>query len=100
MEFIEPIKNTFTIYSKSGCKNCTKVKQFLQENKIYYKVVDCDEYIIEDKETFLLFIKDVAQKEYNTFPMVFNDTKFIGGYNETVEYVKKILSFDDNFDDI
>jgi glutaredoxin len=98
MEFIEPIKNSVTIYTKSGCKYCTNVKQLLQENNIKYEVVDCDEYIIKDKEKFLNFIKKYTKKDYKTFPMVFNDTKFIGGYNETMEKVNKILNFDDNFD--
>ena len=53
MEFEEPIKSGFTIYSKSGCINCSKVKSLLKEKKLIFSVIDCDEYIIENKEDFL-----------------------------------------------
>ena len=35
MEIIEPAKKGFTIYSKSGCTNCTKVK--ILKKKIFYQ---------------------------------------------------------------
>ena len=42
--------------------------------------------------------KNKANKEYKTFPMVFNDGKFIGGFTETQDYVNKFLCFtNDNF---
>ena len=37
----------FTIYTKSGCGNCIKVKTLLDENKIKYNKIECDEYLIE-----------------------------------------------------
>ena len=33
MEFEEPLQNGFTIYSKSGCFYCTKVKKLLTDAK-------------------------------------------------------------------
>ena len=97
MGFEEPIKSGFTIYSKSGCINCSKVKSLLKEKKLFFSVIDCDEYIIENKEDFLLFIKDKANREYKMFPMVFYDGSFIGGYTETQEYTDKLLlSFEEN----
>jgi glutaredoxin len=98
MEFEEPLQNGFTIYSKSGCFNCTKVKKLLTEKNNVFVVIDCDEYIIEDKEKFLLFINERANKEYKTFPMVFNNGVFVGGFNETQEYFNKLLQFDENAD--
>jgi glutaredoxin len=96
MSFIEPNEKGFTIYSKSGCINCNKVKTLLKEKNLIFSIVDCDEYIIEDKENFLLFIKEKANKEIKFFPMVFNDSKFIGGYNETVEFIEKLfLTFEE-----
>lgn len=97
MNFEEPKISGFTIYSKSGCPNCNKVKTLLNEKNIIFFLVDCDEYIFDHKEKFLLFIKEIANKECKTFPMVFYDNTFVGGYNETQEYVDKLfLSFDEN----
>jgi len=97
MDIPVPQKDVITIYSKSGCVNCVKVKKLLKENNLNLTVIDCDDFILENKEEFLEFIKQLAGKEYKTFPMVFDNYKFIGGFKETEEYVAKILDFDLTF---
>lgn len=94
MDFFEPLEKGFTIYSKPGCPNCTKVKRLLSEKNIIFLDVECGDYLLEDKEGFLSFIKERANKEYRIFPMVFNDGKFIGGFTETQYYFDKFLCFD------
>jgi glutaredoxin len=97
MEFEKPNQIGFTVYSKSGCPNCIKVKALLKEQNLLFIVIDCDEYLIEDKNNFLLFIKEIAKQSCKLFPMVFNDTIFIGSFNETKEYIDKmLLSFEEN----
>jgi glutaredoxin len=93
MDFFEPLKTGFTIYSKSGCSNCTKVKKLLLDNQSFFLDVSCDEFLIEDKEGFLAFIKERANKEYRIFPMVFKDGKFIGGFTETKLHFDKLECF-------
>jgi len=56
MEFEKPSENDFTIYSKSGCPNCLKVKALLKDKQLKFNIINSDEYIIENKENFLLFI--------------------------------------------
>ena len=98
MEFEKPNESGFTIYSKSGCPNCLKIKSLLKEKKLILNIVDCDEYIFEDKSSFLFFMNQLANKEVKMFPMIFYDGKFIGGFSETKDFVDKLLlSFDDNF---
>ena len=47
--------------------------------------------------SFLLFITEHANTEVKTFPMIFNNGEFIGGFAETKEYIeKKCLSFEEN----
>lgn len=96
MSFFEPLKIGFTIYSKSGCSYCTNVKKLLLDKQIYFVDVSCDEYLIEDKEGFLTFIREKANKEYRTFPMVFYEGKFIGGFAETQQHFDKLLSFNND----
>jgi glutaredoxin len=96
MQIMEPFDTGFTIYSKSGCSNCTKVKNLLLEKQFFFVDISCDEFLIEDKEQFLLFIKERAKKEYKIFPMVFKDAKFIGGFIDTQTYLNQELSFDEN----
>ena len=97
MEFIEPKKIGFTIYSKSVSPNCTKVKQLIKDKNFLFNVIDSDDYIIEDKESFLKFIENIAEKSYRTFPMVFYDGKFVGGLIHTTEFIDKLLLFEDIF---
>ena len=98
MEFEKPKQIGFTVYSKSGCLNCIKVKTLLKEKNLVFNIVDCDEYLIEDKENFLLFIEQTANQSCKQFPMVFYDSNFIGDFNETKEYIdKKLLFFEENF---
>ena len=93
MDIFAPLEKGFTIYSKSGCSNCTKVKKLLLDKQTFFLDVSCDEYLLEDKEAFLLFIKERSNKEYKTFPMVFNDGKFVGGFAETQLHFDKLLCF-------
>jgi glutaredoxin len=98
MEFDEPLTIGFTIYSKSGCHNCNKIKNLLTEKHLFFNEVQCDEYLIEEKEDFLSFIENKIGRSYTTFPMVFYDGKFIGGFNEATEHIEKLLlSFEDLF---
>jgi glutaredoxin len=94
MEFILPSKKGFTIYSKSGCSNCINIKKLLQQHNIDYLMVDCDEYLIEDREFFLQFIQNITERECKLFPIVFFDGNFLGGFKETIEYIDTYISFD------
>lgn len=94
----KPKEGEYTIYSKSGCPNCVKVKEMLTKDKIAFTVIDCDEYILECKADLLGFIKKMAQSDWTTFPMVFDkNAKFIGGYKDTIIHLERLLEFSDDF---
>jgi glutaredoxin len=96
--YLEPFENSFTIYTKSGCKFCTEVKKLLKSLNIFFQIIDCDDYIVENKQTFLDFIQNLTKSEIKTFPIVFNEKKeYIGGYIDTEKYLEPKLSFDENF---
>jgi len=97
MEFPYPEKGQITVYSKSGCINCTKVKTLLKDKSMAFNIIDCDEFILDHKEEFLSFIQTLIGKEYKMFPMVFDSNKFIGGFNETNKYLEQLLDFDISF---
>ena len=93
MKFEEPQINKLTVYSKSECKNCDKIKNILTKAGFEYHVVNCDAYLLVHRELFLDFIKDKSHgQSVKTFPMVFNpDAKYIGGYAETMEYIERVI---------
>jgi glutaredoxin len=90
--FEKPSEATqYTIYSKSGCPNCKKVKELLETKQIPFTIIDCDEYLLDNKESFLLFILNLTSQEWKTFPIVFNkNSRFIGGFLDTREYLEKL----------
>jgi len=97
MNFFAPLEIGFTIYTKRGCSYCTDVKKLLIEKDTCFLEIDCDKYLMDDKEGFLTFIKERANKEHRTFPIVFKNGKFIGGFTETKLHFDKCLSFNDDF---
>lgn len=80
MEIENPSKDSYTIYSKSGCPSCTKAKELLKLEKV--TIIDCDEYLIEDRQGFLEYMQKLIGKEYKMFPMIFKDGVFIGGFTD------------------
>jgi glutaredoxin len=95
--------NQYTIYTKKGCSYCDKVKELLREQERELRFVDSTEYISDEssKMRFLNFIKDVGQLEepYKTFPMVFYEGRFIGGFSQTKLFLEKqtIFSLTEDF---
>ena len=87
MEFKSPLNNGYTIYSKSGCTYCDKAKLLLKDEVMI--VISCDEYLIDSKDKFLEFISSIAKKEYKSFPMIFKDANFIGGYSDLLKCLKE-----------
>ncbi len=85
-EYPLPTPCGFTIYSKTGCTYCEKVKAFLTDAGHEYTIINCDEILKTNKIEFLEFIESIANIPYNTFPMVFHNKNFVGGYTDTVKF--------------
>lgn len=89
----------FTIFSKSGCTNCRRVKDYLKENGITPLIIDCDEALLEDREKFLQYLRDVGAKG-TAFPFVFHANTFLGNYEDTKRYVEIKQQQEDAFNDV
>jgi glutaredoxin len=98
MDFTKPSLTGFTVYSKSGCSNCIIVKKIIKEKNFLLQEINCDEYILEDKDEFLNFIESIVGHNHKTFPIVFYEGEYVGGLNDTTKYIEKlVLSFEDIF---
>lgn len=82
------LKPGYTILTKGGCKWCTKVKELLPQAH----TIACDELLL-DRDAFFNDVDALTGKEYRTFPMVFFNGQFVGGYNETKYKVDTELTF-------
>lgn len=72
----------FTIYSKTGCPYCEKVKQVLDLTKQSFVV-----YTLDTDFTREQFYAEFG--EDSTFPQVLCDEKKLGGSVETIKYLKE-----------
>ena len=81
-----PVPSTlgYTVFTKTGCTYCEFVKELLEEEK--FTAVNCDEFLTDQKEAFLVHVEDLAGKPHKTFPMVFHEGRFLGGFTETKKY--------------
>ncbi len=79
---MEQPKDGITVYTKSNCFYCTKMKELFPD--AHY--VNCDTYL-EDTDEFLDFIYTLTDKNPTKFPMVFKDKEYIGGFKEAEEMV-------------
>lgn len=99
--FLYPNNDRISIYSKSGCSYCIKLKNFLKQKKIDYDLINCDDILIENKEEFLKTISELANREINTFPIVFKSSEYIGGFKETKIFVENMFNnIEENKNDI
>lgn len=89
MNILRPTSDSYTIYSKSSCLYCTKAKVLLQNERVSPLVVDCDEFLLENKQEFLNLMKSLIGYEYRTFPMIFKNGLFIGGYTKTKDFYEE-----------
>lgn len=72
----------FTVYSKNNCPYCYKVKQVLE--------LTGNEYV--EYNLNVDFTKEQFYAEFgegSTFPQVVLEDKFIGGCNETVQFLRE-----------
>ena len=92
MEFPTPSAEGFTIYTKSNCPYCEKVKALFAHTIPEPEYVNCDAYLNNGyRDAFLNFIRGHTVIEHRTFPMVFLRGEFIGGYTESVAFMNTNL---------
>lgn len=94
----EPLPLGYTVYTKSGCPFCDKALTALQGVSFAKDVewVSADAYLVDPglKEAFLRAIEAFAGEKWRTFPMVFHDGRFVGGYTDLEAYLAKSAAFD------
>ena len=86
-----PIQEGWTVYAKSDCVYCDKVKDLLHQLNEVLNIIDCDDVLKPRyvKLQFLEHMKKLIGSEYKTFPMVFKDNQFIGGFNEVEKFLNE-----------
>lgn len=90
----QPSSTEFTIYARENCGYCVKAKELLKDTSPV--IVQCDEYLKQDRANFLSSMDALTQREYRTFPMIFHLGKFVGGYTDAVTYLEQLKVFNND----
>ena len=77
-------ETAFTVYTKTGCGHCQRVKAVLPPETIY---VNCDDILADDRDAFLERMDQWTKTKHRTFPFVFHNGTFIGGREDTEQYM-------------
>lgn len=101
IDIFSPASEGYTIYTKLNCKYCTQVKELLAKEPHNVVIVSCDAYLepLASKESFLVAMENWCGREHKTFPFVFFNSIFVGGYTETERYVQRFHVLQDAMDD-
>ena len=94
----------YIIYTISNCSYCNLAKNLLKLTE--YIVINCDVLIIDSIQKSE-FVKEMNRKigyerfkDKLTFPIIFSNDYYVGGYNELKQHVEcddKLIFIDDYF---
>ena len=90
-QMLEKIKNNkklYTIFGLSTCGYCKKTLSYMKDNNLEFKYYDMDKYY----EIFVPILNKLTNlepslkinPEHRTFPVIFFNEKFIGGYSDLI----------------
>jgi glutaredoxin len=80
-----PQENGYTIYTKQECLNCNKAKKLLDNDEVTYTTINCDDLLLKNRVGFINMMSSYTNQK--TFPYVFYNGVFIGGYNELLHHL-------------
>jgi len=74
MEYIKPVPNIITIYTKSNCPNCNEIKELTLKHNINVIYVDTDDYIKDqsERDNFKIFLEELGF-EVIAFPFIYDN---------------------------
>lgn len=92
--YVEKIKtdNVWFVYTKDGCKYCEKTLDLLENNNETYTVKSCTSKNDINSTT----LEQIGS--HSTFPMIFRNDEFIGGYTEFSELFTTLTKCKFNFE--
>jgi glutaredoxin len=92
-QMLEKIKfnnDTFLIFGLDSCTYCKKTLEFVNKNSLQFKYYSMDKYY----PIFIPILQKLSEldnklnidQSHRTFPVIFYNGKFVGGYSSLIEY--------------
>ena len=85
---IELSAEVYTDFENTLSKESLKAKHFFTEAK----TINCDQMLFNDRDEFLVQMDELTGG-HRTFPMIFHNNEFVGGYHESIKRVMNDISF-------
>jgi glutaredoxin len=73
-----------TVYYRSSCPYCQKALEYIKKKRLTCVYREIDDYGGKENVFGVLKKEKRIPNSYNTVPVIFNNSEFIGGYNELV----------------
>jgi glutaredoxin len=89
LEKITKNKNIYLLFGISTCGYCKKALSYVKENNMQFKYYEMDKYykyFIPILQKLIILEPSLNIKsEHDTFPVIFYNDKFIGGYTDLIK---------------
>ena len=85
--------NTFVVFSKPGCPNCTRAKDMIRANGYKFVVHDCAEWLLNDRDGLFARLRTLANNAESFsdgklyFPIIFHENTFVGSFAQLQNFV-------------
>ena len=83
-----PTKEVWTIYTMKGCGYCNDAKKLLKARKEKKRGVRVNVIKGEGSPSVVRKMKAIGRENYDTWPKIFLNGKFIGGYSDLSKRIK------------
>lgn len=74
----------YKIYSRDNCGYCVKAKTLLESRGMAYEIIDASSH----KDELVQLVIDSGNPAPRTVPQIFQDGRYIGGYNELSKHIR------------
>ena len=95
MEYPKPFDTNFTVYTVTKCGYCNRFKHELRKHgREPPEVILCDEFVStpEQKRNFFAHVNTMTTKPHYTFPIIFHNGKYIGGFTDSCAFLESTCS--------
>jgi glutaredoxin len=86
MNFPEINKKHIVLLSLTNCITCEKIKGYFISKNIFFENISCNQYLNDETFKTKIFLLNSKNKKEITFPIVFLNGVYMGGYDEILEY--------------
>jgi glutaredoxin len=86
---IKKKKDNIVVVSLKDCYSCIETKKLLDSKQMKFKNIEYEMSDTKSKNMWNKFILDTFKKEHKTFPKIFINKYFIGGFNDLQQLLHK-----------